>query len=80
MRWSNGRESRTTTGAVSVLTAEGPNAAVAPMIQAIPGPQAKNIEEDGSDDDISQRSESSDESFGGDLGDQDGYIQFCLFL
>ena len=56
IRWSDGRESRATTGAVRVLAAEGPNAAVVPIVEGIPGPQVRDVEEDGSDDNMSQQS------------------------
>lgn len=80
IRWVNGQESRSTTGAVTVLGAGGPNETVGQVNQANPAPQAEDVDEDGSDDDISQRSESSDESEGGDMGDQDGYIQYFIFF
>lgn len=80
IRWANGQESRSTTRAVRVLDVGGPNEVVGPANQVNPAPQAQDIDEDGSDEDISQRSDSSDESEGGDLGDQDGYIQYFIFF
>ena len=80
IRWNNGQESRCTTGAVSVLGGLGQNEVVGQVNQANPAPQAEDVDEDGSDDDISQRSGSSDDSEGGDLGDQDGYIQYFNFF
>ena len=80
IRWSDGRESRATTGSVSVLAAGGLNEAVAPMIQANPGPQAEDVDGDGSDDEMSQQSEGSNDSSEGDMGDQDGYKQNIIYL
>ena len=68
IRWSDGRESRATITAVRVLGVGGPVAAVAQMNQANPAPQVEDVDKDGSENDISQRSESSDDNVEGDLG------------
>ena len=80
IRWSDGRESRVYTGAVRVLADGGLNVAVAPMIHANPGPQAEDVDGDGSDDGMSQQSEGSNDSSEGDMGDQDGYKEYIIYF
>lgn len=70
--WSDRRESRVTTGSVRVLPAEGPNEVAAPANQDIVDPQLEDEDGDGSQDDMSQQSEGSEDSSVQDLGDQDG--------
>ena len=72
IRWSNGRVTRVGTGAVTVLGAGGPNEGVVPVNEGIGHPQVEDSDGDGSEDEMSQRSESSEEENRRDMGDQDG--------
>lgn len=70
--WSDRRESRVPTGAVRVLDDQGPNDEPVQANQNIPESEAENEDEDWSQDDMSQRSETSDGESVRDLGDIDG--------
>jgi len=72
LTWSDRRETRVTTGAVRVLGDEGPNEVAVQVNQNIVDPQVNNEDGDGSQDDLSERSVSSEEGSLGDLGDEDG--------
>ena len=72
IRWSDGRVTRVGTGAVTVLRAGGPNEGVVPVNEEIGHPQVGDSDGDGSEDEMSQRSQSSEEESRRDMGDQDG--------
>jgi hypothetical protein len=74
IQWSDGRVSRVSTGAVTVLGARGPNDGVVQVNEDIGGLQAEDIDGNESEDDLSQRSDSSEEGSERDLGDQDGLV------
>ena len=74
IRWSDHRESRVPTGAVRVLADEGPNQVPDRVNQNVLARQVNSEDGDGSEDDMSQQSEDSEEGSEQDMGDQDGYL------
>ena len=68
IRWSDGRESRVTTGAVTTLADGAPNKQAAPVNEANLYLQVDGEDGDGPRDDISEYSETSEEGSVGDLG------------
>ena len=68
IRWSDGREARVTTGAVTILADGAPNNQAAPVNEANLDAQVDGEDGNGPRDDISEHSETSEEGSVGDLG------------